>query len=266
MHRLSRSNQFFEMYIAWGRYQDSECFESVTYKGLKGRKGYKKLLKDIAHVDPLCGTRITDAIKEMLLDRDLFGIRTYMYFNDVYLVCEFGDTAESLKEQFHQICQENSERYRRTFRYKLREREMEEREKDAARRKKIVESWMEEKMKIKFFKILKFRKLKKVNESNSYSKHVMTYAQEWAVGMQRAMRKGKEIPEVANEMSHFVDYDGISGFMNARAASVIATFWKHGEEFRQWYNLYHQIGDEGERANKKKRRILNPVVLCIGGD
>lgn len=256
-----------DMVLSWAFYQIPKFFEETSYKGLRGRKGYNRLLKDIAHVDPLWGSDIADAVGEMVLRSDYFGIRTYMYFNDVYLICNPGDLAESLIETYHRELDENSRKYRRTFRYLLSQREMAERRKDNERRRKIVQGWMEEeKMKIKLFKIFKYWKAKKINESDSYSNRVITYAHEWAVAMQRAMREGKEISEVANEMGHFVDYDGITGFMDGCAASFIAHFWKHGEEFRQWFNLHHQIGNEGERANEKKRGILNPAILSVGGD
>jgi hypothetical protein len=251
----------------WLQYQGRESSDEVSYKGLRARKGYNRLLKDIACVEPLWGSEITDSIKEMVFRSDYFGIRTYMYFNDVYLICNPGDSVESLVETYHRELDENSQKYRRTFRYLLSQREMVERRKDNERRREIVQGWMkEDKMKIKLFKVFKYWKAKKINESDSYSNHVITYAHEWAVGMQRAMQEGKEISEVANEMGRFVDYDGITGFMHGCAASFIAHFWKHGEEFRQWFNLHHQIGDEGERANKEKGAVLNPAILTIGGD
>ena len=243
--------------------------DDLYYKGCYGREAYKRILKDTAFVDTLWGSDIFDITAELARRAEKYGLRTYTYFNGVYLVCNPGDSKESLVEAYHQALDKRSEEYKKTFRYLISQREMEERQKDAEERRKIVEGWMEEeKMKIRFFKFFKYRKAKKINSSNSYSNRVVTYAHEWAVGMQRALREGKEMSEVAEEISHFVDYDGITGFMYGCAARFIACFWKHGKEFRKWFNLRNQIGDEGEKANKKRNRILNPAILSIsvGGD
>lgn len=244
--------------------------DKLYYKGCYGRKAYNRFLKDITFVNSPCGEHISQTAQEMVSRAKKYQVRTYTYFNGIYLVCESGkDTVESLVNMFDKKSMEEAERYERTFRHKLFECEMEAKRKDAEERREIVECWMEEgRMKIRFFKLFKYRKAKKINSSDSYSNRVVTYAHEWAVGMQRAMREGKEMSEVAEEISHFVDYDGITGFMYGCSASFIACFWKHGKEFRKWFNLHNQIGDEGEKANKKRNAILNPAILSIsiGGD
>lgn len=244
-----------------------ELLGDRTQDPRSGLRRYKRFLKRISFVEGRPGDHIKDVLREMTVLSEAFGLRTYTYFNDIYIVVKRGDSLEELYNLFSQKMWERRERYKRSFRYKLQVREMEKQQKDAARRKEIVQGWMEEeKMKVKLFKIFKYWKAKRINKSSSYSNRVITYAHEWAVGMQRAMREGKEISEVANEMGHFVDYDGISGFMHGRAASFIACFWKHGEKFRKWYNCYYQIGDQGERANKEKGAVLNPAILTIGED
>lgn len=252
-----------DMVIRWCFYESPKYFEKTLYKRLRGRKGYNRLLKDIANVEPLWGSDIASAVEEMVDRSDLFGIRTYIYFNDVYLVCNPGDLVESLTETYRRKWHENSEKYRRSFHYLLSQRKMEEGRKDNEKRREIVQGWMkEDKMKIKFFRILQFRKMKKKNQTNSYSKRVVSYAEKWAVGMQRAIKNGKEISDVADELSHFVDYNGITGFMYGCAAGILSHYWKYGKEFRHWFNLQNQISDEGEKATKKGR-ILNPAVLHI---
>lgn len=243
--------------------------DDLYYKGCYGREAYQRALKDTAFVDTLWGSDIFETTAELARRAEKHGLRTYTYFNGVYLVCNPGDSKESLVEAYHQGLNKRSEKYKKTFRYLIDQREMEKRRKDAEERRKTVESWMEEeKMKIRFFKFFKYRKAKKINSSDSYSNRVITYAHEWAVGMQRAMREGKEMSEVAEEISRFVDYDGITGFMYGCAAKFIAFFWRHGKEFRKWFNLRNQIGDEGEKANKERNAILNPAILSVsvGGD
>lgn len=247
--------------------------DQLPYKGCVGQKAYNRFLKDVSFIDTHWAGHISETAKEMVSRAEKYQVRTYTYFNGVYLVCEPGkDTVESIIEQFHQKSLADAEKYERSFRYKLFEREMEEKRKDAERRQEIVEAWMgAEDMKVHFFKILKYRKVKKnISSKDSYVQRIISYAEEWAVAMQRAMRyeEGTQLSDIADEMSHFVDYDGITGYMYSCAASFIACFWKHGKEFRKWFNLHNQIDDEGERANKKRKAILNPAIIgvSVGGD
>ena len=57
---------------------------------------------------------------------------------------------------------------------------------------------------------------------------------------------------------------GITGFMAGCVAAMVAQCHSRGEEFRKKWNKETQIGDEGDRANKKKDAILNPALLRIG--
>jgi hypothetical protein len=271
MRKIYREIAALSMESFWERYNSlPECRDLLYYKGRYGRKAYERFLKDISFVCVAAGSEISQATEEMVARSEKYQVRTYTYFNGVYLTAEPGkETAESLVEVYHQRRREDWEKYQKTFRYKLFERKMEAEEEDAEKRRKIVDGWMEEeKMKIRFFKFFKYRKAKKINSSNSYSNRIVTYAHQWAVGMQRDLREGKKLEEVADEVSKFVNYDDITGFMYGCAAGFIAHFWKHGKEFRKWFNLYNQIGDEGEKANKKRNRILNPAILSVslGGD
>ncbi len=80
MHQQSSSSVMFTIARIWRLYQMPKFSEETTYKGLQGKKGYYRLLKNLAYVDPPLGSHITDAMYEMLLRSWLFGIRTYMHF------------------------------------------------------------------------------------------------------------------------------------------------------------------------------------------
>lgn len=49
---------------------------------------------------------------------------------------------------------------------------------------------------------------------------------------------------------------GIRGFQSGCIASAIAKFHPGGEEFRKWWNLDNQIGDEVRKREQIKRRVL----------
>jgi len=66
--------------------------------------------------------------------------------------------------------------------------------------------------------------------------------------------KGK-IEDIAEKASHDADTEGITGFMYGTAVSILAKFWKHGEELRKWHN-----------AKYKKPEIsgvVNPAIMTI---
>ena len=99
--------------------------------------------------------------------------------------------------------------------------------------------------------------------SDSYSRRCFTYAEDWANLMESRLEQGQSIKDCAKETSHEADTDGITGFMYSAAVSILSNHWIHGEELRQWHNLEHQLGNEGQEANKKGT-VLNTAVLNIG--
>jgi len=74
-----------------------------------------------------------------------------------------------------------------------------------------------------------------------------------------ALDKGLS-PEKA-EKKGIKDSD-ITGFQAGCVAQWISRFHPRGEEFRKWWNLRHQIQNEGEEANKSGA-VLNPAILNI---
>ena len=78
------------------------------------------------------------------------------------------------------------------------------------------------------------------------------------------MPVGEFVDSMAERAEHKSCKKGYTGFMNGAAASIIASAWARGEEFRKWYNLKTQFGTEGEDANEKEGAILNPALMSIG--
>lgn len=118
-----------EQKMSWAGYQVPDLFEKTSYKGLRGRKGYKKLLKDISHVNLHPATDLSGVIEEMLRRTKRFGIRTYTYRYEVYLECNPGDNFLLLYLLFNERLEEKCEKYRRSFRCKILERELEKKRK-----------------------------------------------------------------------------------------------------------------------------------------
>lgn len=79
------------------------------------------------------------------------------------------------------------------------------------------------------------------------------------------MAEGSTLAAVAHDASVWADDEGITGFMYGCAVSILSQVWTHGDALRRWHNLNTQIGKEGERANETGG-VLNPALLCLGGD
>ena len=96
-----------------------------------------------------------------------------------------------------------------------------------------------------------------------YGNAVYRYASDWATRMEKRMSKGDILEHIAKEESHNADDEGITGFMYGCAVSMLAAWWRWGEDLRRWHNLDTQIGNEGEKANESGG-VLNPAILNIG--
>lgn len=107
-----------------------------------------------------------------------------------------------------------------------------------------------------------YSEYKEKNSHDDYSLGVITYTERWADLMESAINSGMKLEDVADNLSHEADTEGITGFMYGCAVSALAKFWVYGEQLRIWHNLDIQIGNEGEEANKSGG-VLNPALLNI---
>ena len=101
-----------------------------------------------------------------------------------------------------------------------------------------------------------------------YGGVVYYFAQRWAEAMEDAIAKGQQIADCAASIEGKIDKQlgryGLTGFQYGCVVGILAACWYHGEELRRWHNLKIQIQNEGERANLKPGRVLNPALLSIG--
>jgi hypothetical protein len=97
-----------------------------------------------------------------------------------------------------------------------------------------------------------------------YAKGIFMYAEKWADKMEKLIDHGYTINKMARETSHEAsdEMGGITGYMHSKAAWVLAAFWIHGEELRQWHNLDVDL-EQGKQANEDGT-ILNAAVLTVG--
>jgi len=103
----------------------------------------------------------------------------------------------------------------------------------------------------------------RAKNTDAYGNACFVYAEKWADLMEDAIEQGSKLEDVANQLSHDADTDGITGFMYGMAVGILASAWIYGERLRKWHNLKTQISNEGERANENGS-VLNPAILNIG--
>jgi len=103
----------------------------------------------------------------------------------------------------------------------------------------------------------------KAKNEDPYGAACYSYAESWAALMDREIARGATLADIADDTSHEADVEGITGFMYGCAVSILAQFWKRGDELRRWHNLKTQIGNEGEKANEQGA-VLNPALLRLG--
>ena len=91
-------------------------------------------------------------------------------------------------------------------------------------------------------------------KGDPYGLGVFSYAERWADMMEIEMSTGKEIKDIAKELSFKADTEGITGFMYGCAVNVLAQHWEHGEELRRWHN--GNYGHEGDG-------VVNPAIITL---
>lgn len=225
----------------------------------------KQDLKKLASISPHVGDDIHKIIEKMVYRANMYEIRVTCVFNEVQFTVEPGMVAIDAYELWKAEMDRQGRQWSKSMKAEVSRRESKAREERDVVRGQNVRAMLEhEKIQVPWYKRSAFNKAVRMNSADGYSAATVNYAIAWAVAMQQAMRKGKKIADVAKELSHEVDYEGITGFMYGCAVSFLTSFWKHGEELRRWHNLDTQLGDEGEQANKKKRAVLNPALLSIG--
>jgi len=60
------------------------------------------------------------------------------------------------------------------------------------------------------------------------------YAARWANMMEAEIANGLSVAEAASKTERAADLEGITGFMQSCAASILCQVWEHGDELRKW--------------------------------
>ena len=102
-----------------------------------------------------------------------------------------------------------------------------------------------------------------INKNDKYSARCVSFAHDWAIGMQSHIPPGAEAKQItqlialnAEAEASKADYDGITGFMYSAAVTMLSQCWLYGEDLRRWHNKEVQIGDEGDRMKEEVYQSL----------
>ena len=206
--------------------------------------------------DPLAGTHIDDAAAELVAIANRHQRPAWMRFNDITLTAQPGDNPSQIAAAYH------TESERRRVAYQESPAGQKARAEAEARRREAEEAARQP---LATFTISKPEVWDEWvrNNDDGYGSGIIRYAARWAHAMEAEIKAGKALPDVAKQLSHDADLEGITGFMYGAAVQVLASCWEHGEELRRWHNLSTQIRHEGERANQEGG-VLNPAVLRLG--
>jgi len=78
-----------------------------------------------------------------------------------------------------------------------------------------------------------WKKIIDKNNSSDYGRNAVEFAKEWACLMQCAIRKGKEVKNVAKDLSKKINID-ITCFQFQWVTMLLIKYWKYGEELEEW--------------------------------
>lgn len=88
-------------------------------------------------------------------------------------------------------------------------------------------------MKVKDFK--KYEEYKN-NNTDGYSLCIFRYTERWANMMEKEIKNGAKVKDIAKKLSHDADTEGITGDMYEVSVSILSQYWEYGEDLREWHN------------------------------
>ena len=212
---------------------------------------------------PSCGRHISAACNEAAYMAKTKRCLVHFSFNESELVASPKKSPTTLLWEFELNIGRNIDAYHRSAGYKEMLERQAEAERVARERPMVIHS-----------PAMSFRSPEAEEEWNKgvannqdpYGNAVYRFASSWATEMEKRIAAGGTMATMADEASHYVDVEGITGFMYGCAVSMLAHWWIHGEALRLWHNRKTQIGTEGDKANEQDGAVLNPALLTVGAN
>lgn len=182
-----------------------------------------------------CYLGLDNVAKGMVTRTKLFGIRVTCLFWDIQLIVEPGMDVESVCQLYRAKYNERSRKHMKSSRAKIVARQSVEdyKKQNALVRGKIKIILEKENIEILPSKFDEFERFISMNSCFS-DKDTIDFSLAWAVAMQQAIRQGKSIADVADDLAKEFDM-GISGSMYTFSVAKLSQFWKYGQELEDWY-------------------------------
>lgn len=76
----------------------------------------------------------------------------------------------------------------------------------------------------------------KDSQDSLYGLSCIKYAEQWANLMETEISKGKEVKEVAKDLSYQTDVEYMTMAMYTAGVEILIKHWVYGEALRKWYN------------------------------
>lgn len=220
-----------------------------------------KVRRNMKTFEPMAGTRIENACAEAISLSAKYGEAVRFEFNGVEMTAHSTASPQELVGIWRERFEASGKAYRESPEGIAAAAESQRREDERKQRDAAMKA-LDIRIAIKPGKEQEYADYKALNADDGYGQGVITYSEQWAYLMEKAMADGKALADVADALSHEADTEGVTGFMYGCAVRGLSMFWLHGEELRRWHNLTTQIKDEGERANESGG-VLNPALLVI---
>lgn len=109
-------------------------------------------------------------------------------------------------------------------------------------------------MKVKVGKEKDFENFVEINSKDAYSYGVVKFMKRWADLMEKEIKKGAKVADIAKRTADEADTEGITGYMYGCAVSALSNFWEYGEELRVCHNK--QYNHEGDG-------VVNPAIITV---
>lgn len=206
------------------------------------------------------GQKIGDACRELVDMSQRQWCTTTADFNDVQITARPWSISSRLVRKWRRETDRKEAAYKKSAEYVARRQEAEEHE--ARHRADLAKAMSSAPVEPNMIRSSAWNKYVEANQ-DPYGAACVRYAERWASLVERAVDNGERLEDVAEDLSHLADEEGITGFMHGAAVSMLAECWIHGESLRRWHNLKYQLAGEGDKANDSGG-ILNPAVLSMG--
>ena len=176
------------------------------------------------------GHTVQEVFGNMIQQANATGLRVTTTSNGIQITVEPGMTVEQVLQAWDDALNEKHERYLRSYRSALSNRQHQQWEQDAQRRRVEIEALLKtDYMRVKPFQYLTYVKAVRYNE-DPYGATIIRFARAWAVLMQKALSEGLEISEVEEDLSQYANYDNITGFQFETARAFLKRVWKYGDQ------------------------------------